>query len=176
MKIVKWLAPFFALIAVLCCSTLAFASSRTALNPRIPSDIVGLLPDPSAYCVKNPPFQLQQQDDGWQVQFQKLVGDPLQNNWGCQYLVLATVPVTGDATAVNNEGNFPIWLSTYTAPIDWNAMCNQQYPGAHAEWSPGPETGVYGAPWVCVGVPGVIYDPAEQSDGTHEVISGSGGW
>ncbi len=173
MKIVKWLAPFLALIAVLCFSTLAYASSGRAFNSqlaRVSSDTVDLLPDPSAYCMKNIPFQMQQQDDGWNVQFENVVGDSYQNDWGCQYQILATVPIAGfDGTT---SGNLPLPPYTYTLPIDWNNMCNQQYPGAHAEWIPGPETGVDGAPWGCVGAPGVIYDPAEQYDGTHQVISG----
>lgn len=160
MKLVKWLAPSLALLTVLCFSTFAYASSRTAFDPRISSDAVGLLPpDPSAYCVENPPFQMQQLEGGWQVVFQNVIGDSYQNDWGCQYL-----------TQISVDFIFP--PVTYTMPIDWNGMCNQQYPGAYAEWIPGPETGVDGAPWGCVGAPGVIYDPAEQSDGTHQVISG----
>ena len=151
----------------------AFASSRTAFNPhdlRISSDTSNLLPDPSAYCMKNIPFQLQQQDDGWYVRFNNTIGDSYQNDWGCQYSVQATIPIAGfDGTT---QGNLPLPPYPYTLPIDWNNMCNQQYPGASAVWIPGPETGVDGAPWGCVGAPGVIYDPVEQYDGTHLVISG----
>jgi hypothetical protein len=182
MKTIKWFAPFFALIAVLCCSTLASASSRTALNSQlagVSTNMTNLLPDPTAYCMKNPPYQQQQQDNDWHVQFKNVVGDANQNNWGCQYLVQATVPIAGfDGTT---SGFLPLPPFTYTQPINWNDMCNQQYPGAFADWLPGQETGAYGTPWVCVGAPGVIYDPAEQYDGTHQVISvpnsgGGGGW
>lgn len=172
MKIVKWLTPFFALIAVLSFSTFAHASSRTAFNPhdlRISSDTSDLLPDPSAYCMQsqNTLFQTQQLESGWQVAFQNVIGDSYQNDWGCQYLIQATIP-----TPFDGGDSFTLPPFNYTMPIDWNNMCNQQYPGAHAEWIPGPETGVDGAPWGCVGAPGVIYDPAEQYDGTHLVISG----
>jgi hypothetical protein len=121
-----------------------------------------LTPDPFAYCIENPPFGLQQQVNGWQVQFINLTGASGQNNWGCRYAVSATVP-TGD-----DDFTLPPFFSTQ--PMDWNGMCNQQFPGAHAQWVQLPLTGVAGAPWQCIGAAGVIYDPAEQADGTHQVL------
>jgi hypothetical protein len=171
MNRIKWLTPCIALIAVLCCSCFAFASTgatHAARLTHVSSDETDLPPDPSAYCIENPPFQQQQVDVGWQVQFENVIGDPLQNDWKCQYMVLSYVPIA----AGEDGGEFPIGPINYTTPIDWNAMCNQQYPGASATWIPGPETGVDGAPWGCVGAPGVMYDPAEQSDGTHLIVSG----
>ena len=170
MKIVKWLTPFFALIAVLCFSTLASASSGTALNPRISSGTVDLLPDPSAYCIVNTPSERQPEGNNWLFTFKSVIGDPNQNNWGCNYSVWITMPAT-----INEDGsvNFvTVPFGTHTIPIDWKNMCNQQYPGASAVWIPGPETGVDGAPWGCVGALGVIYDLAEQSDSKHQVVSG----
>jgi hypothetical protein len=128
----------------------------------------GLLPDVPAYCMMNPPFGMQVAVNDWRVVFDKVTGDTGQNNWGCRYLTMPTVPA-----GVNN---FTIpWPIPSTQPMDWNALCNQQFPGAHAKWIPGPMTGVGGAPWECEGPEGVTYDLAEQTDGTHLVTSNPGG-
>lgn len=127
----------------------------------------GLAPDLMAYCTQNLPHQLERQDNEWQVASTGAVGDSSQNNWQCSYQVYSTIPVFNG----EDVGFMPLPSYTENDPVDWNALCNQQYPGAHAEWVPGPEVTTWGQPWQCVGKPGVVYDPAEQANGTHNILS-----
>ena len=129
-----------------------------------------LTPDPVAYCVTNPPFGMQTAVNGWQVQYDQLLGDSYQNNWRCQYSVSMVVPVAVDEDGQDEDFTFP--PVAYSTPVNWNAMCNQQYPGSRATWIPGPVTGANGAPWGCQGPAGVTYNPAEDANGIHAVISG----
>jgi hypothetical protein len=153
-----------ALVAVAAASAIA-ACTGLALAGTAQASTV-LTPDPDAYCAINPPFGQQVQVDGWQVNYDQLLGDTYQNDWRCQYLVSASVPTASKAQS------FVLPPFHWSTAIDWNAMCNQQYPGSWATWIPAPETGVYGAPWGCQAPTGVSYDSAENSYGIHAVISG----
>jgi hypothetical protein len=128
-----------------------------------------LTPDPVAYCETNLPFGMQTAVNGWQVQYDQLLGDSYTNNWRCEYWVSAVVPtwLGGDG----EEADFTLPPFAYSTPIDWNGMCNQQFPGSWAVWIPGPVTGAAGAPWACQAPPGVTYDPAEDANGVHAVLS-----
>jgi hypothetical protein len=128
-----------------------------------------LTPDPVAYCETNLPFGQQAMVNGWKIAYKQLSGDSYKNNWQCQYWIFATVPFV---TSPGKASNFILPPFTHGVPIDWNAMCNQQFPGAWAVWIPGPETGAAGAPWDCQGPAGVTYDPAENAKGVHAVLSG----
>jgi len=130
----------------------------------------GLLPDPVAYCETNLPYAWQTAINGWQVQYDQLLGDSYTNNWRCEYWVSMAVPTWLGEDGDEEDFTLPPVAESFA--IDWNAMCNQQYPGAWAVWIPGPETGVAGAPWGCQGPAGVTYDPAENQDGVHDVVSG----
>lgn len=127
-----------------------------------------LTPDPVAYCETNLPFAWQTAVNGWQVQYDQLLGNSYTNNWRCEYWVTIVVPLALDG----QEEDFTLPPVTHSVPIDWNAMCDQQYPGAWATWIPAPVTGVDGAPWGCQAPAGVTYDPAEGWNGVHAVISG----
>jgi len=129
-----------------------------------------LTPDPVAYCITNPPFAMQTAVNGWQVQYDQLLGDSYQNNWRCGYWVSMATPVALDEEGQDEDFTFP--PVAYSTAIDWNAMCDQQYPGSWATWIPGPATGANGAPWGCQAPSGVTYDPAEDANGIHAVISG----
>jgi hypothetical protein len=135
-----------------------------------------LTPDPTGYCATNLPFAQQQQVAGWKVFSTGLIGDAGQNDWACAYQVWVNIPtftstgIISSPTGIErNLGSFPV---NTRIPMDWAAMCNQQFPGASAQWIPGPATGVMGAPWQCVGPAGVTYDLAERPDGTHAVLNG----
>ena len=136
----------------------------------------GLTPDPYAYCATNLPFGQQRQVNGWVVIPKGLSGDTGQNDWKCTYEVFGYIPtfyatgIISSPTGVGRElGPIPF---NFSVNVDWAAMCDQQFPGASAQWIPGPVTGVMGAPWQCAAPPGVTYDPAEGPDGTHAVLSG----
>jgi hypothetical protein len=157
-----------AVVAATAASAIA-AGVSLALSGTAQASTV-LTPDPVAYCVTNPPFGQQVQVNGWHVYYDQLLGDTYQNDWRCQYLVSATVP-----TALGAPGkaqSFVLPPFHWSTAIDWNAMCDQQYPGSQAAWIPAPETGVYGAPWGCQAPAGVTYNPAEDSHGIHAVIAG----
>jgi hypothetical protein len=129
-----------------------------------------IVPDPIAYCETNAPFAFQVAVNGWQVQYDQLLGDSYTNNWRCEYWVSAVIP-----TALGEDGDeadYTLPPFAYSVPIDWNAMCSQQFPGAWATWIPGPVTGAAGAPWGCQAPADVTYDPAENKDGIHAVLSG----
>ena len=124
-----------------------------------------LTPDPAAWCIQNEGavFGLQQNTDDWQVHYSGLIGDAGQNDWRCGYQVWPTIPAGGDTFSLVPPFNWSV-------PMNWEAMCEAQFSGAHVAWINGPLTGVGGAPWQCIGAPGVTYDPAEQADGTHAVL------
>lgn len=128
-----------------------------------------LIPDPVAYCETNMPFAMQAAVNGWQVQYDQLLGASYTNNWRCEYWVSAAIPTWLGADGA--EADFTLPPFAYSTPIDWNGMCNQQFPGSWAVWIPGPATGVAGAPWGCQSPAGVTYDPAENEDGVHAVLS-----
>jgi hypothetical protein len=152
----------------------AAAASAIALGATLTSagaaraDDASLMPDPVAYCETNPPFGMQAAVNGWQVQYDQLLGDSYTNNWRCEYWVSAVIPWLGED---GDEADFALPPITYSTPIDWNAMCNQQFPGAWAVWIPAPVTGAAGAPWGCQAPAGVTYDPAEDENGVHAVLS-----
>jgi hypothetical protein len=127
-----------------------------------------LSPDPVAYCETSLPYGMQTAVNGWGVQYDQLLGDSYQNNWRCEYWVSATVPVASE----EGEDDFTLPPVAQSIPVDWNAMCGQQFPGSWATWIPGPETDATGAPWGCQAPAGVTYDPAENSSGVHAVTSG----
>jgi hypothetical protein len=129
-----------------------------------------LTPDPVAYCEVNPPFAFSTAVNGWQVSYDQLLGDSYKNDWRCEYWVSAVVPTwLGDD---GDEADFTLPPFAFSTAIDWNAMCNQQFPGAWAVWIPAPVTGAAGAPWGCQGPSGRTYDSAEDKDGVHAVLSG----
>lgn len=145
---------------------LAFFMGRGAVMAQAS---VTLEPDPAAYCETVQPLGMAAVD-GDTVQFKALLGTPGKNNWKCQLWVSASGPPIMNDDGDDQEFTFPPFTVDY--PINWEDMCNTQYPGATAVWTPGPELGVGGAPWSCQGAPGVTYDPAEKADGTHDVMSG----
>ena len=124
-----------------------------------------LMPDPDAYCaITASPYQTQVREDGWTVQYTGLSGDANQNNWACNYLVAPTVPTTYD-----DGSSFTLPPQDQSFSIDWAAMCADQYEGSSLLWVgiPGPETspGPFGAPWMCLGAPGAVYDQSETPTG-----------
>ena len=126
-----------------------------------------LMPDPDAYCVNNAPYGAQVAEAGWNVQFTGLVGDAGANDWQCQYQVIATIPL---ANADGEDAEIPLPPQTETFGVDWAGMCSQQYSGSTLEWAvtPGPVVsgqGPFGAPWLCVGAPGAVYDQTETPTG-----------
>lgn len=131
-----------------------------------------LTPDPVAYCETNLPFGQQATINGWKIRYKQLTGDSNKNNWQCQYWVSMTVPIPSEQIGKSN--NFILPPFTQGVPIDWNALCNQQFPGAWATWIYvlGPETSTAGVPWGCQGPAGVTYDSAENVKGIHAVLSG----
>jgi hypothetical protein len=129
-----------------------------------------LMPDPDAYCALNAPYQAQVTEAGWQVVYTGLSGDANQNDWACTYTVYANIPVpNGEFGPGADTASAPLPPSNETFPIDWAAMCRQQYDGSSLQWVgvPGPETspGPFGAPWMCLGAPGGTYDQTETQDG-----------
>lgn len=156
-----------ALVVAAAVSTLA-AGASVALTGTARADSA-LTPDPVAYCIMNPPFGPQVQADGFKVFYDQLLGDSYQNDWRCGYLVAAAVPTALGAPGKSQSFTLP--PVSYSTAIDWNAMCNQQFPGSWATWIPGPATGAVGAPWECLAPAGVTYDPAENAHGIHAVIS-----
>lgn len=127
-----------------------------------------LTPDPVAYCETNLPDGMQTAVDGWQVQYDQLLGDSYKNNWQCEYWISYVIPWLSED---GDEEGFTLPPVAQAFPIDWNAMCNQQFPGAWAVWIPAPVTGAAGAPWGCQGPAGVTYDSAENKYGIHAVLS-----
>jgi hypothetical protein len=108
------------------------------------------MPDPGQYCVDNAPYPMQSVD-GWTAQFINVQGDMYTNDWKCVYAVSVVIPTwdtDGLGTGDENDFVFPPYI--YHMPIDWNAMCSQQFPGSWAQWILAPEAGVWGAPWECV--------------------------
>lgn len=152
----------------------AAAASAIALGVSVTSAGVAradalLIPDPAAYCETNLPFAMQTAVNGWQVQYDQLLGNSYTNNWRCEYWVSAVVPTLLGADG--EEADFTLPPFTSSTPIDWNSMCDQQFSGSWAVWIPGPVTGVAGAPWGCQAPAGVTYDPAEDANGVHAVLS-----
>jgi hypothetical protein len=138
------------------------ASLTFSTSPASAESGPSLMPEPYLWCYQHPPFQLQTQELGWSVFFRTVEGTPGQNNYQCRYtVVIGTIPtgMTGLPGGVAaDDANFGVgWPVTFRTPIDWANMCSTQYPGSHLEWIPGPVTGVLGAPWHCVGQPGVTY-------------------
>jgi hypothetical protein len=155
----------FAVVAA--ASAIALGVGLTSVGVARADD--ALLPDPVAYCETNPPFTMQTAVNGWQVQYDQLLGRSYTNDWRCEYGVSAVVPTwLGED---GDEADFVLPPFAYSTPIDWNGMCNQQFPGSWAVWIPGPVTGVAGAPWGCEPPAGVTYDPAEDENGVHAVLS-----
>lgn len=137
-----------------------------------------LTPDPWAFCDQNNPFALQVLEAGWISRPTGITGTPGQNNWGCTYLVFASIPAGQDG--------FILPPFTHTSPINWALMCQEQYEGSSVQWSvtPGPIVtgrGVGGSPWVCIGEAGATYDQTETADGpvgriNVEAGAGGNGW
>lgn len=120
-----------------------------------------LMPDPGLYCAMNAPYAAQVQTDGWSVQFTAVKGNEYQNNWACVYEVAMAVPVVDDIEVGDESlgaSNLTLPPVQDTVPINWAEMCAQQYPGSSLQWIQAPEAGVWGAPWGCVGQPGVYYN------------------
>jgi uncharacterized protein YraI len=120
--------------------------------PAKPAEQV-LVVDPSYWCLTHDihRFDTQVREAGWKVQFNGLEGTPHQNDWKCRYLVVMTFPgPTGR--------NGPLPPTTQRFPIDFRAVCEEQYPGSRLQYELGP---VYSTswPWVCIGAPGKYYPP-----------------
>ena len=102
-----------------------------------------------------------QAESDYQVVSEGVQGDASQNDWKGEYMVVASIPTGGDSFTLP-----PVNTST---PVDWEAMCAQQYPESSAEWVgvPGPAAspGPFGAPWMCLGAPGSVYDQTETDNG-----------
>jgi hypothetical protein len=93
---------------------------------------------------------------------------PIRTTGGASTGSSATIPVASE----DGENDFTLPPVAMSTPVDWNAMCGQQFPGSWATWIPGPATDATGAPWGCQAPAGVTYDPAENSSGVHAVTSG----
>jgi hypothetical protein len=122
-----------------------------------------LMPDPGLYCaeVQNAPYVAQVENDGWSVLYTGVKGDVGKNDWACVYEVSMAVPVVDEIEVGDdslNSSNLLLPPRQDTVPINWAAMCSQQYPGSSLQWIQAPATGVWGAPWQCVGQPGVTYN------------------
>ncbi len=150
--------------AGVCVSMVAVTAALCA--PPASADTGGqlLMPDPDAYCANNAPYQTQVNEAGWPVQYIGLQGDANQNDWVCVYAVAPTIP-----TPYGGGDSFTLPPHNEAFPIDWAAMCQQQYGGSTLHWVgiPGPATspGPFGAPWLCVGAPGAQYDQTETPTG-----------
>ena len=137
-----------------------------------------LTPDPELYCLYGYELPINP-DGGFSFSFDHLQGDPGQNDWKCIYDAGFTVPVftteesedeeeelgsydlAGDLVRVSDVRDAgPFVYHDWTVGVDWALMCQQQYPGSTLTWVGSGSGGPYGAPWTCVGQPGVSYTPA----------------
>lgn len=151
-RLVRFCRPASIMAAVvLSISTLSLVLGTGVAHAATTKSVV-LIPDPQAYCIENPPDQLNVQEAGWTVIFNKLVGTPRKNNWQCRYHIYPTIPL---ANLEGDDGALPGIPYYANFPINWNLMCRQQFPGSKAQYVSGPvgvvRYGPYGAPWVCVG-------------------------
>lgn len=131
-------------------------------SPPPPAEQV-LPPDPAFWCVQHPPFQTQVREAGWKVLYKGLEGTRGQNNWRCRFLVVTTVP-----TGKNSFTFSPIW---FPVNIDFNATCQEQFPGSRLRYQLGP---VYSTPWPwqCIGDAGKYYPPPQLR--TRSLLNGGG--
>lgn len=119
------------------------------------TNLEGLQPDRPAYCIMNKPFALAQAVNDFKVHYWGVLGSPGQNNWQCDYRVVATIPGTD-----GNSGPIPVPIP-YRVPVDHRNLCDWLYPGATTEWS------TIRDDWTCLPKQGRSYG-SQQPDGTHE--------
>jgi hypothetical protein len=114
--------------------------------------------DPSAWCVEQEAktFETQIREADWRIQPAGIQGTRGLNDWKCRVTVVATIGGKVDGESVGDTGPLP--PITESIPIDFNAICHEQFPGARLRYVPGPVL-VADWPWECVGQPGKYYPP-----------------
>lgn len=110
-------------------ATVAVAATAPAAADEV------LYPEPYQGCYDSNPYAAQVREAGWVSQFTG-IGGTGPNSFTCEYLVRPAADFT-----------WPIPFHT-TTPMDWAAMCPQQFPGSHLVWA-GPGRGSAGSGWVC---------------------------
>jgi hypothetical protein len=140
------------------CSVTITTSPSTPVSPtsKPPSPPTpteqNLAMDPDIWCAQKAASFYQQdiEVNDWSVLLDGYVGTPYVNNWRCREEVQATVPYGEDV--------FRLPQVLMYLPIDFNAMCQAQFPGAQLRYVPGPVS-VAAWPWECVGQAGKYYPP-----------------
>jgi hypothetical protein len=137
-------------------------SSATAPGPPgaaspVASTGQNLALDPYLWCAQQAEreYQTQIREADWIVVLHGYVGTPGVNNWRCRDLVAITV---GGELSGGGDGDFHFPPVDKYAPIDFTAMCHEQFPGATLKYVAGPVM-VAPWPWQCVGQPGKYYPP-----------------
>jgi hypothetical protein len=143
-------------------AAITIAAIGASIVPAQADDSRQELPlEPAAWCV----YQ-EYRTYAWQVKFldwkvfpSGITGTPGQNDYKCLAKVSVTVPMPLKIQGEDNAAFNVPGLWTIALPIDWAAMCKEQYgDSANTQWVPGPATGASGSPWVCLGAPGRSYD------------------
>jgi len=133
------------------------ATTSPPKAPPKPTEQV-LVPDPAYWCVKvDEPrrFGTQIREADWKVLFTGVKGTAHQNDWTCSYLVQANLSDPGGNAA-------PLPPVPERFPIDFKAVCAEQFPGSRLQYELGP---VYSSawPWECIGPAGKYYPPPTLS-------------